>query len=312
MRAFIAVADHGGISAAAAALGYAQSSVSDQIKGFERDLGVMVLNRTSTGAVLTEAGLRLLPQARQLLELDDEMRRSVARLRPALRVGALETLAGRWLPEVLAAFAQGADGTDDAAEVTLSVGSRRRLADDLAAGRLDVVFVYGREGDRHPGPRAVVARDHAVLVAAADHPLARSRPVTADGLRQTQLLVTEGGCTSELLRARCGRDLSSNGRVSLVDGSSAAVLRLTALGRGVALLPHLAAVGALASGALVRLEVPGGPAAVGIEARWRSGLGPAQRPLHALLRLARRHQPTRPGPVPAARAQGATVRRRAG
>src|SRR5437879_2878667 len=97
LRAFLAVADHGAISAAAARLGYAQSSVSDQIKGLERELGVTLLNRVSTGAVLTESGVRLLPYARRMLDLDAQMRRTAAGMRPALRIGAVETLAAAWL-----------------------------------------------------------------------------------------------------------------------------------------------------------------------------------------------------------------------
>src|SRR5436853_233914 len=64
LRAFLTVVETGGISAAAEKLGYAQSSVSDQLRGLERDLGVPVLHRTSVGTVPTEAGARLLPYAR--------------------------------------------------------------------------------------------------------------------------------------------------------------------------------------------------------------------------------------------------------
>ena len=58
LRAFLTVIETGGISAAAERLGYAQSSVSDQLRGLERDLGVQVLSRTSVGTVPTEAGTR--------------------------------------------------------------------------------------------------------------------------------------------------------------------------------------------------------------------------------------------------------------
>src|SRR5205823_1846670 len=73
LRAFLAVVEAGGISAAAERLGYAQSSVSDQLRTLERDLGTPVLNRTSVGTIPTEAGQRLLPYARRMLDLDAEM-----------------------------------------------------------------------------------------------------------------------------------------------------------------------------------------------------------------------------------------------
>src|SRR5579859_472794 len=69
LRAFLAVLECGGIAAAAQQLGFAQSSVSDQLRGLEQELGVAVLHRTSTGTTLTPAGERLAPLAREWLEL---------------------------------------------------------------------------------------------------------------------------------------------------------------------------------------------------------------------------------------------------
>ncbi|UZJ30593.1 LysR family transcriptional regulator [Streptomyces endophytica] len=82
LRAFVAVAEHGGISAAAQQLGYAQSSVSAQLKRLEAELGATVLTRGGTGAALTDAGRRLLPHAREALVLEDRMRRAALGDRP--------------------------------------------------------------------------------------------------------------------------------------------------------------------------------------------------------------------------------------
>lgn len=179
LRAFVSVADLGGISVAADQLGYAQSSLSVQLRRLESELGTGLFIRSNTGAVLTEAGRRLLPYARKALDLDDEMRRVVRRGRPRLRIGALETLAGEWLPDILAALAQGAAGSDTAAEVSLVVGRRAQLADDLAAGRIDLVFVFDN-GVPTMGPHAVVGHDRTVLVTGPGHPLAKV-PISPTG-----------------------------------------------------------------------------------------------------------------------------------
>jgi DNA-binding transcriptional LysR family regulator len=78
LRAFLAVLECGGIAAAAQRLGFAQSSVSDQLRGLEQELGVAVLRRTSTGTAPTAAGERLAPLAREWLDLDERLRREVA------------------------------------------------------------------------------------------------------------------------------------------------------------------------------------------------------------------------------------------
>jgi DNA-binding transcriptional LysR family regulator len=291
LRAFLAAAERGGISAAAAELGYAQSSVSDQIKSLERELGVSLLVRTSAGARPTEAGARLVPYARQMIDLDERLRRDVTGQRPVLRIGVLETLAAQWLPDVVAALQQGAAGPGTCADVTLAVASRRQLDEDLDRGRLDVVFRFEQAEPRLPGPRAVVAYDRVAAVAAPDHPLARGDAVTAERLGGADFLVAETGGTSEMLYDRYGRDLAQRGRAAPVAGSLGALLRQVALGRGIAVLPFMSVVRDLASGRLVRLEYPNPLMPLGIEARWRTGLGQAERPLQGLLRLARRNQP---------------------
>ena len=293
MRAFVAVADLGGISAAADKLGYAQSSLSAQIGRLEQELEVRVLNRTSTGATLTEAGKRLLPYARQALDLDSRLRRAVLRARPSLRVGGLETLVSEWLPDILAALNYGAGGPGTEADLTLSVGSRDRLTAELLAGTLDLIFLFDN-GDAATGPHAVVAADQTVLVAAPEHPLARSGAVTLDALLRTEFLIAEPGCTTQMLVDRFGRDLTHRAPIGMVTGSLSALLRMLTHGRGVALLPFLAAARHLESGELVQLRLAFGLPAVQIEARWRTGLGPADTVIQALLRLARRHTPALP------------------
>ncbi|MFE1307837.1 LysR family transcriptional regulator [Streptomyces sp. NPDC058755] len=290
LRAFVAVADHGGISAAAQALGYAQSSVSAQLKRLEADLGVSVLVRAGTGAVLTEAGVRLLPHAREALELEELMRRAARGDRPRLRIGAQESLAHVWMPDVLAALEYGAAGTDAGADIELTVASRRALEQAFAAGGLDLVFQYDN-GVRTLGPHAVVGHDRTVLVAGPGHPLARQELVTPEQMVRYDFLVAEPGCTSEMLVDRFGTDLLAGAQLAVIQGSLSALLRLTGHGHGVSLLPELAVARELREGELVELRLAERIRPVSIVAQWRPRLGPGDRTLRALLDVARRADP---------------------
>ncbi|MEV5876086.1 LysR family transcriptional regulator [Streptomyces sp. NPDC052101] len=290
LRAFVAVAEHGGISAAAQALGYAQSSVSAQLKRLEADLGVSVLVRAGTGAQLTEAGTRLLPYARESLELEERMRRAARGGRPRLRIGAQESLAHAWMPEVLAALEYGAGGTDTGADVELTVAPRRALEQAFVAGELDLVFQYDN-GVRTVRPHQVVGHDRTLLVAAPAHPLARQETVTPEQLLCHDFLVAERGCTSEMLMDRFDRDLLAGAQQTLLQGSMAALLRLLGHGRGITLLPHLTVARELEEGELVELRLTEPIRPVSIVAQWRPRLGPAERTVHTLLALARRADP---------------------
>ncbi len=290
LRALVAVADLGGISAAAQALGYAQSSLSAQVKRLEADLGVSVLVRSGTGAVLTEAGARLLPHAREALELEERMRRAARGDRPRLRIGAQESLAHVWMPDVLAALEYGAIGTDSGVDRELTVANRRTLEVAFKAGELDLVFRYDN-GIRALGPHTVVGHDRTVLVAAPSHPLARKDVVTPGDMLRYDFLVAERGCTSEMLVDRFGRDLLAGAQLAMIQGSLSALLRLTGHGHGVTLLPELAVARELQEGELVELRLTERIRPVSIVAQWRPRLGAAERGLHALLDVARRADP---------------------
>lgn len=64
---FLAVVDHNGINAAATALDLAQPTISQAIRGLERDLGVQLFHRIGRGMVLTSAGHSLVGPARRIL-----------------------------------------------------------------------------------------------------------------------------------------------------------------------------------------------------------------------------------------------------
>jgi DNA-binding transcriptional LysR family regulator len=71
VRAFIAVVEEGGLSAAARRLHLSQPAISQTISALERQLGVQLLVRSSSGVRPTEAGLTLLAEARTLVDRHD-------------------------------------------------------------------------------------------------------------------------------------------------------------------------------------------------------------------------------------------------
>lgn len=71
LRAFIRIAEEGSITAASRRLFTTQPAVTRQLAQLERSLGARLFDRTPHGVVLTDAGGRLLPEARRLVELAD-------------------------------------------------------------------------------------------------------------------------------------------------------------------------------------------------------------------------------------------------
>lgn len=73
LRAFVAVAETGGMTAAGGVLNLTQAAVSQQIKRLEESLGVLLFERDRRGLALTHQGERLLGLAKRLLTLNDQI-----------------------------------------------------------------------------------------------------------------------------------------------------------------------------------------------------------------------------------------------
>src|SRR5271163_2662888 len=79
LRSFVSVVDAGGFTRAGERVHRTQSTVSQQIKRLEDDIGQPLLNRAGKDVTPTEAGERLLSYARRLLSLAEEARDVVSR-----------------------------------------------------------------------------------------------------------------------------------------------------------------------------------------------------------------------------------------
>jgi DNA-binding transcriptional LysR family regulator len=78
LRAFQEVAAELSFTRAARNLHYAQSTVTTQIKNLEEALGADLFDRSQRQLALTEAGSRLLPHARRIIEIAETARREIA------------------------------------------------------------------------------------------------------------------------------------------------------------------------------------------------------------------------------------------
>src|ERR1700730_9899429 len=96
LRSFVSVVDSGGVSRAGDRVHRTQSTVSQQIKRLEDDIGQPLLIRSGKDVTPTEAGERLLSYARRLLSLAEEARDVVTRPgnEGAVRLGGPRDFAG--------------------------------------------------------------------------------------------------------------------------------------------------------------------------------------------------------------------------
>ncbi|MGW5281575.1 LysR family transcriptional regulator [Streptomyces collinus] len=263
---FEKVAAVGSFTRAAAELAYAQSSVTGQVRALESSLGVELFDRLGSRIRLTEAGERLLPYARRIIELTEEARAAVTGAgEPSgtLTVGTMESLTSYRLPPLLEYFHHRHPGVRIALRTT--IGDETRQA--LRQGTYDVGFLMEEETG-HPGLESVVlAVEPLALVAAPGHAMAGRTLATAD-LTGQPLLATEPGCA---YRDLFERELTASAPVDFLEfGTIEATKRAAAAGLGITLLPEVTVAAELAEGSLVRLAWEP-PFTLRTQLAWRSG-----------------------------------------
>jgi DNA-binding transcriptional LysR family regulator len=122
MVAFVAVADHGSFSIAAARLDVSNSHVSKQVSALERELRVKLLQRTTRSLSLTEAGEVFYRRCKAILSEVAEAEQEVLRRQDSpqgiLRVTAPANFANVCLPEIVCGFMR--QHPDIELELTLS------------------------------------------------------------------------------------------------------------------------------------------------------------------------------------------------
>ncbi|WP_454050463.1 LysR family transcriptional regulator [Cellulomonas sp. Marseille-Q8402] len=251
-----AVDAHGSLSGAARALGLAQPSVSTGLRRLERQTGLTLVARASSGTRLTAAGTALLGRARDVLAASDALEREVRALRTAqqgrVRVAASLSVAEYLVPGWLASRPA------DAAVVDLVVANSRDVMDAVLHGRADLGFVEGPDVAEGLHARSV-GDDELVVVVAPGHPWARRRrPLTAADLSGAPLAVREAGSGTravlERALAAAGHPLSGSPAQL---GSTSAVKNVVRGGSGAAVLSRLTVADEIARGDLLAVPVEG-------------------------------------------------------
>ncbi|MBM9510439.1 LysR family transcriptional regulator [Actinacidiphila acididurans] len=277
LRALHAVHVHGSVAAAATALGYTPSAVSQQISKLERETRTVLLERQGRGVVLTDAAQLLVSTARQVMSLVEaaEVALEEQRGRPTgqLTVAAFPTAACGLLPPVLAELT----AAHPLLDLRLVEVDAHLSVDLVARGVVDLAVAHDWDIAPLPAPdgleRAVIGDDHCDVLLPAGHPLAdREALVRADLARERWICQPAGSVCHDWL-VRTLREAGTEPDLAYQVGEYGTQVALVAAGLGIALVPRLGR-GAIPDGVVVR---PLDPAPVRrLYALWRTGA--ARRP----------------------------------
>ena len=256
LRLFTAVVQNGGFTRAAEKLNLSQPAISKSLSELERQLNLVLLERTGRAVRLTDAGRTLYARASELFGVEraaeQELRELRGLKRGTLRIAASTTIATYMLPPYLGRF----HTRHPRVRIQTTSANTRSVLRMLLESRVDVALVEGPVS----GQRVTVVPwkdDELIVIAPPSHPLTRSQRTTVAMLADEAFLVREPGSGT---RAVTERALASHG-VRLANtmrvGGTEAIKQAVAAGLGLAIVSRAAAADQLALGRIAVLPIEG-------------------------------------------------------
>lgn len=263
LRAFAAVAQQGGFSAASREIGATQPTLSKAVKQLEEELGGPLLLRLGHGVALTELGEVVLRHARLMLAQREAMLAEIAArrglLQGRLRLGLPTFGSAILFAPLVAAFRARYPGV----AMELREQGSVSLQEAVLAGELDLAVAL------RPAPDTLhwhgVRDEPLVALLPQGHALAGQASLRLADLRESPFILFERGfALNDLIEHACRRR-GFTPREAARSGQPDFILALVAAGLGVALLPRLMVRGRLT-----------GPVETALVAepdlRWQAGL----------------------------------------
>ena len=190
LKTFIAVCEYSGFSAAAKELGYTQSTVSSQIKQLEKELGVRLFDRYYHKINLTEKGVLVLQQARNILKSQAKMLdslNSAESIEGEIRLSMSSSVCSRYFKNDFLRFHH----QYPEIKVEITENGTEQMFDMLRKNEVDLIFTL----DSHIyDSEFIICAEHEEKVhffASVDNPLLNKENISLKELCTEDFVLTE-------------------------------------------------------------------------------------------------------------------------
>lgn len=251
LQALYWVARMGSFAAAARKLNTSQPAISQRIRDLETSLGVMLFDRSRRRATLTPIGIEAVESAGEMLSLAATMHSRLAKqdsLSGLLRIGANETIALSWLPQLVQ------EVNDKMPNVLLevNVGLTQTLWNRYERGNLELLMVSGPIKQNGVTLESLGTTSYVWM--AAPRPGLTKSTIKPTDFRALPIITHGAGSTMhDDILSWFGYD-ESLFRSNAVCHSLAAMAALTIAGLGFSMLPPIIYESEIENGSLVQFD----------------------------------------------------------
>jgi DNA-binding transcriptional LysR family regulator len=244
MRVLREVAAQGSFSAAAEALNFTQSAVSQHVAALERESGATLVRRNSRGVTLTDAGRALVAHADAIIariECAEEELADIAGLRGGrLRLACFQSAGATLVPRAVAAFHE----RHPSVELSMVEAEPDEACARMKSGEIDLALVYdvaAIPGMLEPEFELTHLLDDPYdAILPAGHALAERNRLRLGDLAGEPWIASTDAAGCRRITERSCEEAGFSPRVAFEVDETLAAQALVAAGVGVTLLPRLA------------------------------------------------------------------------
>lgn len=255
LYSFLRVAELGNVTKAANELGYAQSTVTTQIKQLEAEIGYPLFEHVGRRVTLTLHGQQLIPFANQILSVEQQIQQinhtDPAQIHGTLKIGIVESIMNSLLIDNIKKYREQFPNVMIQIYPAVTVP----LFEMLHHNEVDLIFAMGNHFNSAGCVCACSHDERAVFVSSVEHPLAQREELSlAEVLTQPLILTSD----ITFLRSELSKEAYSRGleiTPVIQTESSNIILRLVRQNLGISFLPEHLAYSAFMDGKIAVLPV---------------------------------------------------------
>lgn len=273
LKTFIAVCEYSGFSAAAKELGYMQSTVSSQIKQLEKELDVRLFDRYYHKINLTEKGVLVLQQARNILKAQAKMLdslNSAESIEGEIRLSMSSSVCSRYFKNDFLRFHH----QYPEIKVEITENGTEQMFDKLRKNETDLVFTLDRHIYDSDFIICAEQEEQVHFIAAADNPVAGCSWKLSE-ISQNEFVLTEQAMSYRKILNETLASQSLEIRPVLEIGNPLQICELVKNSSLLSFLPDFISEKYVTDGQIKRLDVAGCPVTVWTQLllhknKWRS------------------------------------------
>lgn len=256
LKTFLYTAELNSFTKAGQVLGYAQSTVSFQIRQLEKELNVHLFERVNHTITLTEKGREVLQYAHEVIRLSQNLEQTLKEekeLSGSIRLTMADSLCPLFLNENYMQFCENYPGIRQ----KIMTADTEEMFRQLNHNETDLVFTL--DNHIYYAEYCIVQEKkiHTHFVASTRHPLARRSKVSVQELIKEPFLLTEKGMSYRRLMDEKLASMSLEIIPILELGNTEQICRLLERNAGISLLPDYVTEEAVRAGKLCCLPVEG-------------------------------------------------------